>query len=43
MPKNIVRFAQTLVPSIEHNENNNIDGEVKYNKIKYEIIDGILL
>ena len=39
-PKNIVRFAQTLVPSIEHNENNNIDGEVKYNSKIDEIIDG---
>ena len=39
-PKNIVKFAQTLVPNIEHNENNKIDGEVKYNSKIEEINDG---
>lgn len=39
-PKNIVRFAQTLVPSIEFNELNPIEGEVKYNVKLDEVQDG---
>ena len=39
-PKNIVKFAQTLVPTIEANDNNKLDGEVLYNvKLEY-IKDG---
>lgn len=39
-PKNIVNFAKTLVPSIEHNEKNEIDGEIKYNSNIEDINDG---
>lgn len=39
-PKNIVKFAQTLVSEIEHNEENIIEGEVKYNSKLEDINDG---
>lgn len=39
-PKNIVKFAQNIVPSIEHNENNLNCGEIKYNVDLSEVEDG---
>lgn len=39
-PKNIVRFANNLVPTIEHNEANTNEGEIKYNVNLDEIEDG---
>lgn len=39
-PKNIVKFAQTLVPIIEANDNNKLDGEVLYNVKLEDIKDG---
>lgn len=39
-PKNIVKFAQNIVPSIEHNENNLNYGEIKYNVDLSEVEDG---
>lgn len=39
-PKNIVKFAQTIVKEIEYNENNLIEGDVKYNSRIEEINDG---
>lgn len=38
--KNIVRFAQNVVSTIEHNEANKNDGEVKYNVELEEVQDG---
>lgn len=39
-PKNIVRFANNLVSTIEHNENNPNEGEIKYNVDLSEVEDG---
>lgn len=39
-PKNIVKFAQNIVPSIEHNESNLNYGEIKYNVDLSEVEDG---
>lgn len=39
-PKNIVKFAQTIVKEIEYNENNLIEGDIKYNSRIDEINDG---
>lgn len=39
-PKNIVKFANNLVTSIEYNEHNLIEGEIKYNVKLNEIEDG---
>lgn len=39
-PKNIVKFAQNIVPSIEHNESNLNCGEIKYNVDLSEVGDG---
>lgn len=38
--KNIVRFAQNIVQTIEHNEANTNEGEVKYNVSLEEVQDG---
>lgn len=38
--KNIVRFAQNVVSTIEHNEANKSEGEIKYNVELDEIQDG---
>ena len=38
--KNIVRFAQNIVETIEHNEANSNEGEIKYNVQLEEIEDG---
>lgn len=38
--KNIVRFAQNIVETIEHNEANNNEGEVKYNVSLEDVQDG---
>lgn len=38
--KNIVRFAQNVVSTIEHNEANKNDGEVKYNVELEDVQDG---
>jgi superfamily I DNA/RNA helicase len=42
-PKNVVEFAQKLVPSIEYNENNKNLGEVKYNVPLSDIEDGDMI
>ena len=39
-PKNIVNFARKIVPTIEWNEENKIDGEIEYNSSLDEIQDG---
>ena len=38
--KNIVKFAQNVVPTIEHNEANTNEGEIKYNVDLDEVQDG---